>query len=98
MRRLEARAASELGLDGATLMENAGRAAAAVIRRLRMARERFHVGYVGGVFNAGELILGPVREEVTRAAPKAHLAPPLLSPAEAAARMAREQMQLALAG
>lgn len=75
-----------------------GRAAAAVIRRLRMGGGRFQVGYVGGVFAAGELILAPLREEVTRVAPKANLAPPLLSPAEAAARMAREQVPLALAG
>ena len=75
-----------------------GRAAAAVIRKQRMGRERFPVGYVGGVFAAGELMLDPLREEITRAAPKAYLAPAQLSPAEAAARMAREQAQLALAG
>jgi glucosamine kinase len=75
-----------------------GRAAAAVIRRLRMGRERFQVGYVGGVFAAGDLMLDSLQEEVARAAPKAYLAPPLLAPAEAAARMAREQIQLALAG
>ena len=75
-----------------------GRAAAAVIRKLRMGRERFQVGYVGGVFAAGDLMLDPLREEVARAAPRAQLAPPLLSPAEAAACMAREQVRLALAG
>jgi N-acetylglucosamine kinase-like BadF-type ATPase len=75
-----------------------GRAASAVIGRLRMGRERFQVGYVGGVFAAGELMLEPLREEIARVAPKAQLGPPLLSPAEAAARMAREQVQLALAG
>ncbi len=64
--------------------------AAAVIRRLYMERERFQVAYVGGVFAAGELVLGPLREVVLRAAKKAFLAPPRLSPPVAAARMARE--------
>jgi N-acetylglucosamine kinase-like BadF-type ATPase len=72
--------------------------AAAVIRKLRMEREHFNVGYVGGVFAAGNLILGPVGEELARVAPEARLAPPALAPAEAAAYMARAQVQLALAG
>ena len=84
------------------IVEAAGRelasAAAAVIRKLRMERERFRVAYVGGVFAAGALILGPLEEEVARVAPRAYIAPPLLAPAEAAARMAGEQLQLALAG
>jgi N-acetylglucosamine kinase-like BadF-type ATPase len=84
------------------IVEAAGRelaqAAGAVIRRLRMQRESFVVGYVGGVFAAGELILEPLREEVTGVAPRAHLAAPALSPVEAAARMAGEHLRLALAG
>jgi N-acetylglucosamine kinase-like BadF-type ATPase len=84
------------------IIEEAGRelgqSACAVVRKLRMERESFQVGYVGGVFGAGNLILDPVREEVSRVAPRAVLAPPLLAPAEAAARMASEQLQLALAG
>lgn len=84
------------------IVEEAGRelaqAALAVVRKLRMERERFQVAYVGGVFAAGTLILEPLREEVVRVAPRAFLAPPVLSPAEAAARMAGEQVQLALAG
>jgi len=75
-----------------------GAAAIAVIRGLRMERERFQVAYVGGVFNAGELLLEPLREEVTGVAPHAYLAPPLLAPANAAARMAHAHLhQLALA-
>jgi N-acetylglucosamine kinase-like BadF-type ATPase len=66
-----------------------GITAAAVIRRLCMERERFPVAYVGGVFAAGELVLKPLRETVLRVSKKAFLAPPLLSPAVAAARMAR---------
>ncbi|MCA1594550.1 MAG: hypothetical protein LC754_18370 [Acidobacteria bacterium] len=75
-----------------------GCAAVAVIRKLKMERERFHIGYVGGVFHAGELILKSLREEVVRVAPRALLVQPQLSPAEAAARMAREHVRLALAG
>lgn len=84
------------------IVEEAGRelalAAATVIRRLRMERESFTVGYVGGVFHAGELILEPLREGVWKVARGARLSPPALAPAEAAARMACEQGQLALAG
>ncbi len=84
------------------IVEAAGRelarAAAAVIRKLRMERERFQVAYVGGVFAAGALILDPLAEDVAQVAPHAYVAPPVLAPAEAAARMAGEQLQLALAG
>jgi glucosamine kinase len=73
-------------------------AAVAVVRKLRMGRERFRVAYVGGVFAAGGLILGPLSEELGRVAPGAFLAPPVLAPAEAAARMAGGQLRLALAG
>lgn len=75
-----------------------GEAAAAVIANLKLGRESFRAGYVGGVFSAGELLMGPLRIVITSAAPKARLAPPLYTPAEAAARMAREHLQLALAG
>jgi N-acetylglucosamine kinase-like BadF-type ATPase len=80
-REIVAEAGRELGI-----------AATAVIRKLRMGRERFQVGYVGGVFAAGELLLGPLREEIARVAPKAYIARPHLPPALAAARMAREQL------
>jgi glucosamine kinase len=69
-----------------------GVAANAVIRKLRLGRERFQVAYVGGVFAAGDLLLDSLRDEVARAAPLAYLAPPHLPPAIAAARMAREQL------
>lgn len=84
------------------IVDEAGRelgvAANAVIRKLKMERERFQVAYVGGVFAAGALILDPIREEVGQLALRAFLAPPVLAPAEAAARMASEGLQLALAG
>ena len=84
------------------IIEEAGRelaqAASAVVKKLKMERERFQLAYVGGVFAASNLILEPLREELERVAPRAYLAPPVLSPAEAAARIASEQMRLALAG
>ena len=85
------------------IIADAGRELAAVactvIRKLRMERESFQVAYVGGVFSADELVLAPLRAGIKRLAPRAFLAPPLLSPALAAATMAREQMRrLALAG
>jgi len=70
-----------------------GRAAVAVIRQLQMDRERFQVAYVGGVFrSAGELMLDPLRAEVSRIAPRAYFEPPHFAPAVAAARMARERV------
>jgi N-acetylglucosamine kinase-like BadF-type ATPase len=74
-------------------------AACTVIGKLRIERESFQVAYVGGVFSAGELVLAPLRAGIKRVAPHAFLAPPQLSPAVAAAAMAREQIRrLALAG
>ena len=75
-----------------------GASAIAVIQKLRMEREHFLIGYVGGVFQAGNLVLDPLRQEIARVAPGANLTPPLLAPAEAAARMARDHLRLALAG
>ena len=70
-----------------------GSAAAAVIRNLKLEREAFEVGYVGGVFDAaGELVLSSMREEISSVAPNAHVAPPRFSPAVAAARMAWEHL------
>jgi N-acetylglucosamine kinase-like BadF-type ATPase len=85
------------------IVRDAGRelaaTAIAVVEKLRMGRDEFQVAYVGGVFKAGELVLAPLRAEIARAAPGAYLAPPLLAPAVAAARMARAQLpSLALAG
>jgi N-acetylglucosamine kinase-like BadF-type ATPase len=77
-----AEAGSELGL-----------AAIAVIRNLKLERETFQVGYVGGVFSAGgELVLGTMRAEIAEVAPRAYLAPPRFTPPVAAARMALEHL------
>lgn len=86
-REILAEAGTELGV-----------AACAVIRNLKLERERFQVAYVGGVFVAGELVLSNLREQIARLAPKAYLAPPLFPPAIAAARMARDHVnRIALA-
>jgi len=62
--------------------------AVAVIDQLNMERDTFRVSYVGGVFEAGELILKPLREEIQRIAPNAEIAPPLDPPVIGAAKMA----------
>lgn len=70
-----------------------GASAAAVIGNLKLESQRFQVGYVGGVFDAaGELVVGSMREQVKKIAPLAFLAPLAVSPAVAAARMARERL------
>jgi N-acetylglucosamine kinase-like BadF-type ATPase len=74
-----------------------GLVAAAVIRKLRMEREVFPVAYVGGVYGAGNLVLGPMREEIERVAKKAYLATPLYSPSIAAGRIAQGMLQSNLA-
>lgn len=69
-----------------------GVAAGAVIRNLKLERETFPVGYVGGVFAAsGELVLSHLRAALLEIAPRAFLTPPKFAPAVAAARMAHER-------
>ncbi len=63
--------------------------AIAVIDQLRMERDTFRVSYVGGVFEAGELILKPLRQEIQKIAPNADVAPPLDPPVIGAAKMAQ---------
>ena len=69
-----------------------GKAAVAVIRKLKMEQDRFQVAFVGGVFSAGELIVAPLREQVMRVARKAFIAQPSFSPTVAAGRMAQEYL------
>jgi N-acetylglucosamine kinase-like BadF-type ATPase len=64
------------------------RAAAAVIEQLRMEQECFQIAYVGGVFEAGELILKPMREEIMKVAPHARVEPPQEPPVIGAVKMA----------
>jgi N-acetylglucosamine kinase-like BadF-type ATPase len=65
-----------------------GLAANAVIKKLKLAGKKFQIAYVGGVFAANELIFAPLLRKVRELAPDAYLAPPLLPPAIAAAKMA----------
>ena len=79
------------------IMSDAGRelalSATAVIRNLKLEKDRFQVACVGRVFSsAGELVLASMREELKKVAPRAYIAPPLFPPAVAAARMAREHL------
>lgn len=69
-----------------------GKAAVAVIRKLKMEQDRFQVAFVGGVFAAGELIVAPLREQVMRVARKAFIGQPSFSPTVAAGRMAQEHL------
>ena len=74
------------------ILDDAGRelglCITAVAKRLNLGSQTFPVSYVGGVFNAGELLLQPMRAMLKSAAPAATLAPPLRKPVEGAAMMA----------
>lgn len=74
------------------LLDEAGRelgiAANAVIKKLNLGRKKFQVAYVGGVFNAKELIFNPILQKIHETAPHAFIAPPQFPPAVAAAKMA----------
>ena len=70
-----------------------GKAAATVIRKLKMEQERFQVTFVGGVFAAGEFLTAPLRGEISRVAKKAFIAAPSFSPTIAAGRMAQEHLR-----
>jgi N-acetylglucosamine kinase-like BadF-type ATPase len=63
--------------------------AIAVIRQLGMQQDRFDIAYVGGVFNAGDLVMQPLIEALQDIAPRAELTAPRVDPAVAAARRAR---------
>ena len=88
-----ARAGDEVALE---ILNEAGKelgkAAVAVIRKLKMEQDRFQVAFVGGVFAAGELIVAPLREQVMRVARKAFIGQPSFSPTVAAGRMAQEHL------
>jgi N-acetylglucosamine kinase-like BadF-type ATPase len=64
-------------------------AAITVIRKLGLEKESFPVSTVGGVFAAGELLLGPLGKELHAVAPQAHLGPPAYPPEIGAIRLAR---------
>ena len=65
-----------------------GECVLAVARRLKLTESEFPVAYVGGAFNAGELLLGPMRGIIREQAPAAELIQPKNTPVEGAAMMA----------
>lgn len=65
-----------------------GECVLAVARKLRITGSPFPVAYVGGAFNAEELLLGPMRAAVTAQARQATLMQPANTPVEGAALMA----------
>jgi N-acetylglucosamine kinase len=74
------------------IIDNAGRELAtcvvAVAEKLELLDREFPVAYVGGAFNAGEVLLAPMRNMIVATAPHARIAPPLKPPVEGAAMMA----------
>ncbi len=74
------------------LLEEAARELAlmakAVIARLGLQNQEFQVAYVGGIFQAKELIFERLLEEIRQTAAKAFLAAPQFAPHIAAAKMA----------
>lgn len=65
-----------------------GTAAVAVLKKLGLEDRKVPIGCVGSVFNAGELLTGPMVEIIRRVAPNAYLTDPQMPPAQAAALMA----------
>ncbi len=65
-----------------------GACVVAVAKRLGMLATAFPVSYTGGAFNAGALLLDPMRDVILAAAPKATIAPPAKTPVQGAAMMA----------
>ncbi len=65
-----------------------GRTVAAVAKRLDLTESEFAVGCVGGAFNAGEYLMGPLRKAILEVAPHARLQRPNATPVLGAAQMA----------
>lgn len=64
-------------------------AAITVIRKLHLEAEAFPVSTVGGVFAAGDILLGPLAAALHAVAPGARLGPPAFPPEMGAIRLAR---------
>lgn len=65
-----------------------GTAAAAVLKRLGLEKQKVPIGCVGSVFKAGALLTDAMQDVIRRTAPKAYLTDPQMPPAHAAALMA----------
>src|SRR5512140_26668 len=79
--------------EACRILGEAGRelalAAITVIRKLALEGESFPVATVGGVFAAGDLLLGPLADELHAVAPGARVGPPAYPPEIGAIRLAR---------
>jgi N-acetylglucosamine kinase-like BadF-type ATPase len=90
MAELVARAARDGDIEAMRVFDDAARELAAIIEALRQALQ-FELGecvcvsYSGGVFNAGELILAPLRHHIERYSKTYELKTPMLAPSLGAA-------------
>jgi len=79
--------------EACRILGEAGRelalAALTVIRKLRLEAESFPVSTVGGVFAAGDLLVGPLAAALHAVAPGARVGPPAYPPEIGAIRLAR---------
>jgi N-acetylglucosamine kinase-like BadF-type ATPase len=71
-----------------------GKLAAAIIKRLYMTHDTFAVVPFGGVFKAGELVLGSFRETVIAAAPHAQVVLPQFEPVVGAVLLALDDISI----
>ena len=87
-----ARAGDEAALQ---IIEEAGETLGELIahtaRRVLSEEDEFPIVLAGGVFNAGDLIIGPIRCVVAPQFPRARVLVARMSPGEAAARLARRE-------
>src|SRR5256885_9103819 len=64
-----------------SILQDAGRelgaCVVAVAERLKIADREIPVAHVGGAFNAGELLVGPMKQTVASRVPRATIGPPL---------------------
>jgi N-acetylglucosamine kinase-like BadF-type ATPase len=91
-RQGDAQAIEILGRAGREL----GRLAAAVISRLHMVPEAFVVVPFGGVFKAGELVLGSFRETIAATAPRAQVVLPRFEPVVGAVLLALDNLDVTI--
>ncbi|HVO52117.1 MAG TPA: BadF/BadG/BcrA/BcrD ATPase family protein [Thermoanaerobaculia bacterium] len=68
-------------------------AALTVIRKLRLENSSFPVSTVGGVFSAGDLLVGPLAAALHAVAPGAQVGPPAYPPEIGAIRLARARAE-----
>jgi N-acetylglucosamine kinase-like BadF-type ATPase len=90
MAELVARAARDGDVEAIRVFDDAARELTTIIEAVRQALqfepgERVCVSYSGGVFNAGELILAPLRHHIERYSKTYELKTPMLAPSLGAA-------------